>query len=190
MRKRRSTPHRSLLRCDDAKPYDAPMDLYREPTELDAVNPSVPEPADQAPPNHSHPPKARREEEKPEGSGERSALVDPHHSRRDLRMIRRAIKQGWVTDERAMRILDEMQAICCDEPTAKVRDKIAAARVVMAAAAIDAKRESTKQKAEPASDDLEIKRQFAALALAEIQRLRREQAKTVQVIDPKPTSAD
>lgn len=156
------------------------MDLYREPTDTDAVNPSVPEPADNAPPNPSQPPHALREGEKPAGSGGKSALVDPHHSRRDLALVRRAIREGWVSDERAEHILDEMETICCHEPAAKARVKIAAARVVMAAAAIDARRENTEGMEDTASDKIEVNRQFAQLALAEFQRRRRDRIWTVR----------
>jgi hypothetical protein len=126
------------------------------------------------------------------GSGDPSALVDPHHARRDLALIRRAVRERWVSDARAERILAEMEAICCDQENADPRNKIAAARVVMAGAAIDARREATDQQAETAGDELEFKRQLVGAALADIQRRRREMLahNPAPVSDAAPTRAD
>jgi hypothetical protein len=59
---------------------------------------------------------------------------------RHVRLCERAIRGGWVDDERAERVLAEMERVILS-PTATLRDKVNAAKVVMLAAGIDAQRE-------------------------------------------------
>src|SRR5262245_47658048 len=100
----------------------------------------------------------------PGGIGGRSAPPSKIGNARpvgsEVRLLGRAVRNGWVSHQRAERILAEMERICCDDPAASHRAKVSAALVVMRAAAIDALRERTEQRAETGADQVGLKRQL------------------------------
>jgi hypothetical protein len=67
-------------------------------------------------------------------------LTYPAQRRSDLRLVRRAVRGGWVSDATGELVVREMRALLTSDLAA--RDRIAAARVIMQAAAVDVRRQA------------------------------------------------
>jgi hypothetical protein len=66
-------------------------------------------------------------------------IHDPLRMQQETALLRRAFRKGWVDDETGRHIVQEMRRLVDNAPN--IRDRIAAARVVLQAAAVDARRE-------------------------------------------------
>jgi hypothetical protein len=67
-------------------------------------------------------------------------LTYPGQRRSDLRLVRRAVRGGWVSDATGELVVREMRALLTSDLAP--RDRIAAARVIMQAAAVDVRRQA------------------------------------------------
>lgn len=112
----------------------------------------------------------------------------PLATARDARLLARAIKGGWVSDEVAGDIVAEMHEMACHNPEATRADKIHASRVVIAAAAVDVSRE--RNAVQERQGDSAAERDVLRLAAAADPALRQQLAEMSARLIQGPAPAD
>lgn len=79
-------------------------------------------------------------------------LEDPHHTRADLVMLRRAIAKGWpVSDKVREKVMGLVETVL-DNPSATVKAKLGAGKLALMADGVNVRREALDQKDEHHED--------------------------------------
>ena len=78
-----------------------------------------------------------------------SELVDPSHIGRDAKLIGRAIKAGWPIRQEIVDSLPDLMHSIAEDGEESVRDRVAAAKVLVAMKAANDKQARPKQRGRP-----------------------------------------